>query len=126
MSRYDWMAAALCAQIDPRLFHSEGSGGYAKARQICARCPVQPECADHITRLDAEAPDRHGMWAGRTRGQRAAAQANAARQVLHTTVVRLLERGGMLPREIAAQVGCSERTVLRIQKTRREQTEAIR
>lgn len=124
MSRYDWMAGALCAQTDARLFHADSSGGYAQARRICARCPVQPQCADHAARLDAEAPDKHGMWAGRTKGQRATAEANAARQVQRTSIVRLLERGGMLPREIAAQVGCSERTVLRIQKTHREQKEA--
>jgi WhiB family redox-sensing transcriptional regulator len=124
VSHYDWMARALCAQTDPALWHAEGSGCYAQARRICARCPVQPQCADHTARLDTDTVGRHGMWAGQTRKQRETARLDAARDAQRTTVLRLLERGGMTPAAIADHIGCSERTVLRIQAAHRKQKEA--
>lgn len=121
MSRYDWMDDALCAQSDPSLFHQEGSGHYTVAKRICGACPVQPQCADHTARLDATAPSRHGMWAGQTQKQREAARANAERQAQHTAIVRLLDRGGMTAEQIADHIGCSKRTVHRVQAARRQQ-----
>jgi len=124
MSLYEWMDAASCARIDPDLFHHDDSSNYNRARRICQACPVQPECQAHTARLDTDTVGRHGMWAGQTRRQREAARAHAARDNQRATILRLLERGGMTPAEIADHVGCSERTVLRIQKTHREQKEA--
>lgn len=39
---------ALCAQTDPELFHPEKgrSDQIRKAKAICGRCPVQPECLE--------------------------------------------------------------------------------
>lgn len=122
MSRYDWMDSARCAQSDPDLWHPEAGGTYFAAKKICAGCPVRTECEEHTARLDAESDviDRHGMWAARTRRQRDTAHANAARQAQHALIERLLERGGTDADAIAAQVGCSSRTVLRVQKALRE------
>lgn len=126
MSRYDWMADALCAQANPGLFHQDLGANYATAQRICAACPVRPQCEAHAERFDAVAglQDQHGMWAGRTRRQRAASRARTAREERRIEARRLIERGGMTPEEIAAQIGLSARTVWRVQKAHREQMEA--
>ncbi|MEU7416754.1 WhiB family transcriptional regulator [Streptomyces antibioticus] len=123
MSRYDWMADARCAQTDPGLWHSDDGANYTEAKRICARCPVRAQCAAHTARLDLEvtAHDKHGLWAGQTKSQREAGRANAEREERTAAILRLLKRGGMEPEEIAALVGCSPRTVWRVQKAHREQ-----
>jgi WhiB family transcriptional regulator, redox-sensing transcriptional regulator len=121
MSRYDWMAQALCAQVDPGLWHSDQGANYTTAKRICADCPVQRQCADHTARLDTDTHSRHGMWAGQTRKQREAKRAHAEREARRTAIVRLIERGGMDAVQIADHVGCSERTVWRVQKALRAQ-----
>jgi WhiB family redox-sensing transcriptional regulator len=124
VSRYDWMADALCAQTDANLWHAEKGANYTTAKRICNRCPVQPQCVDHTARLDAGTPGRHGVWAAQTHSQRKAAQGDVerrARQARDEVIVRLLERGGMDPEEIAAHVGVNVRTVSRIKKIHREQ-----
>lgn len=127
MSRYDWMAAASCAQADPGLFHPDHSGHYTRAQRICAACPVRPQCEAHTERLDAVAgrQDQHGMWAGRTRRQREADRVRSAREERRIEARRLIERGGMTPEEIATRLDLSARTVYRIQKVHREQMEAV-
>lgn len=123
MSRYDWMADASCAQADPGLFHPDHSGHYTRAQRICAACPVRPQCEAHTDRLDAVAglQDQHGMWAGRTRRQRATSRVRTAREERRIEALRLIERGGMKPQEIADLVGVDVRTVWRVQKAHREQ-----
>jgi WhiB family redox-sensing transcriptional regulator len=124
MSRYDWMADAQCAQVDPGLWHADSGANYTQAKSICGSCPVQRQCADHTARLDTDNPGRHGMWAGQTAKQREAKRAHAEREARHAAIVRLIERGGMDADQIATQVGCSSRTVWRIIADRRDQTEA--
>jgi len=121
VSRYDWMADAQCAQIDPGLWHAESSSNYTTAKRICRACPVQRQCADHTARLDTDNPGRHGMWAGQTRKQREAKQAHAEREARRAAILRLTLRGGMDAEEIAGHVGCNVRTVWRVQKAHREQ-----
>lgn len=121
MSRYDWMEHAHCAQVDPGLWHAEQGTNYTTAKRICAGCPVQRQCADHTARLDTDTPGRHGMWAGQTQKEREAKRAHAEREARHAAMVRLIKRGGMDAEQIAAQIGCSSRTVLRVQKALREQ-----
>ncbi len=124
MSRYDWMADARCAQVDPDLWHPDNGSTYTTAKQICSACPVRPQCEAHTDRLDADAAvnGRHGMWAARTKSQRERRQANAEREARQAAVLRLIERGGMEPQEIADHVGCDVRTVFRVKKQHREQT----
>lgn len=125
MSRYDWMAEARCAQTDPDLWHQDGRGdNYAAAKRICQRCPVRPQCEAYTDRLDADAATvngRYGMWAGRTKSQRERRLVNAEREGRRAAILRLIERGGMEPQEIADHVGCDVRTVFRIKKQHREQ-----
>ena len=125
MSRYDWMADALCAQTDPDLFHQDTGATYTEAKRICLACPVQTECGAHTDRLDSD-PDaygRHGLWAARTRRDR---QGNDPQHAYdHERIIRLTERGGMNAYEIAEHVGCDVRTIWRVTKAHREQAEAV-
>ena len=124
MSRYDWMAEARCAQVDPDLWHAESGSNYTQAKRICERCPVRPQCEAHTDRLDADAAaanGRYGMWAGRTKSQRERRLANAEREERRAAILRLVARGGMEPQEIADHVGCDVRTVFRVKKQHREQ-----
>lgn len=44
-ARHVWKSA-LCAQVDPELFFPELGQPAAKARAICAACPVRATCLD--------------------------------------------------------------------------------
>jgi WhiB family redox-sensing transcriptional regulator len=124
VSRYDWMEHARCAQVDPDLWHAEGSGhGYTEAEQICARCPVKRECANHTARLEGAASkrDRHGLWAGQSPRDRLAASEHQTRESKHEAIVRLTSRGGMDAYQVADVVGCDVRTVWRVLRNHREQ-----
>lgn len=124
MSRYDWMEHARCAQVDPDLWHGEGSGvTYRDALGICAACPVQRQCADYTSRLEGDASrrDRHGVWAGHTPSQRLNNSDRPTRESNHDVILRLAARGGMDARQIADHVGVDVRTVHRVTKALREQ-----
>ena len=59
---YLWVDRAICVGLDPDLFFPEqgDTAGVAKAKAICAVCPVADEC-----REDALAwGDKHGVWGG--------------------------------------------------------------
>lgn len=123
MRDLDWMADARCAQANPDLWHHDaGNGTYSEAARICRRCPVQRECADFAASIESDAnkKDRHGLWAGETKGERAARSRRRAREARHEAILRLIERGGMNADQIAEHVGVAVRTVYRI-KARREQ-----
>lgn len=59
----DWMADAACVEHDPELFHNRA--GFAKAREVCAECPVLMECRAHAMRHVES-----GIWGGMTERQR--------------------------------------------------------
>ncbi|MGY1579195.1 WhiB family transcriptional regulator [Streptomyces sp. MN13] len=124
MSRYDWMEDARCAQIDPDLWHAEGSGhGYTEAEQICARCPVLQQCADHTARLEGNASkrERHGLWAGQSPRDRLARSGHVTRESKHDVILRLTARGGMDAYEIAKVAEVDVRTVWRVLRNHRDQ-----
>lgn len=124
MSRYDWMDDARCAQVDPNLWHADGSGnGYGDALQICRRCPVQRQCADFSASLEGEASkrDRHGLWAGQSPRERLTRSEHVTRETHHDVILRLTARGGLDAYQIAAHVGVDVRTVWRVTKRHREQ-----
>lgn len=124
MSRYDWMEDARCAQVDPDLWHPDGSGNRRKeALQICLSCPVQRQCADHTARLEGDVSkrDRHGMWAGQGPTERLAHSGHVTRESKHDAILRLEARGGMDAYEIAEFVGVDVRTVWRTLQKNREQ-----
>ena len=62
-----WMAAALCAQVDPELFFPEntpdrvGNNSPADAKRVCAACPVMQECRAYAI---ADDTINYGIWGG--------------------------------------------------------------
>jgi len=60
-----WRSAAACQFADPDLFFPVSSSGLsleqvAEAKQICARCQVQPRCLAFALRTR----QAHGVWGG--------------------------------------------------------------
>lgn len=59
-----WRRQAACRGVDPSIFFPPDDGGrvrssvYAKARSICASCPVRLAC------LKEHADELHGCWGG--------------------------------------------------------------
>ena len=123
MSRYDWMGDALCASSDPALWHQDGSANYDKAARVCARCPVQQQCADFAANVEGDGSKRarHGLWAGQSPRQRLAASSHQTRRKNHEEILRLTARGGLDAYQIAELVGVDPRTVWRVTKNHREQ-----
>jgi WhiB family redox-sensing transcriptional regulator len=52
-----WTRDALCAQVDPELFFPDkgGSDRAAKAKAICAKCPVRRECLEYALACESGA-----------------------------------------------------------------------
>ena len=64
-----WMSDAACKPEDHDLFFPEsttGPGTYARARRICARCPVRDECAEYAITHAMTA----GLWGSMTPAER--------------------------------------------------------
>lgn len=68
-----WQADAACNDTDPELFHFEinergqrRKARAAKAKQICARCPVLDQCDDFAERT----ADTHAILGGKTPEER--------------------------------------------------------
>ncbi|WP_328632064.1 WhiB family transcriptional regulator [Streptomyces sp. NBC_00356] len=124
---FDWMDSALCAQTDPELFHVEGSGtGYGQGKKICARCPVTAQCAEFAQRAEGDIAHgrRYGLWGGQLPRRRAQDGGKTPRKETHAVIIRLHQRGGMTPDEIAAQAGVDQRTVFRVVADNKKQQEA--
>jgi len=56
-----WRDSAVCAQTDAALWHPGCGDRATLAKQICRRCPVQPECLEH-----ALTHNECGIWGGTT------------------------------------------------------------
>lgn len=69
-----WMDKAACKGSTHKMFPREHKDitYIPEARQICAGCPVKPECLDYA--LTFPPGDMHGVWAGLTPRQLAAEQ----------------------------------------------------
>ncbi|WP_327066777.1 WhiB family transcriptional regulator [Kitasatospora sp. NBC_01302] len=73
-----WHKRAYCRYYDPELWFADGTGktdGYktlAKAKAICAACPVRQFCLDDAMRQEGgiAAEGRHGIRAGLTPAER--------------------------------------------------------
>ncbi len=115
-----WMTGGLCAQVDPDLWFPEKGGSTREAKALCARCPVHPECLAYALAHD----ERFGVWGGASeRARRRMRRSVSTRQGApvraldkRTGVIRQLATTLTDP-EIAARLGCSSRTVLRIRRT---------
>jgi WhiB family redox-sensing transcriptional regulator len=70
-NRAGWWARAACASADPELFFPISYSGpaqrqVARAKAICARCPIRRECLSYA--LDAG--PIQGVWGGMTEEER--------------------------------------------------------
>ena len=114
-----WMTGGVCAQVDPELWFPEKGGSTREAKALCARCPVHPECLAYALAHD----ERFGVWGGASeRDRRRMRRSVSTRQGApvraldkRTGVIRQLATTLTDP-EIAARLGCSSRTVLRIRR----------
>ncbi|MGW0537845.1 WhiB family transcriptional regulator [Streptomyces sp. NPDC003032] len=61
-----WANDALCAQVDPDLWHPTVGRPVHTAKRICAACPVRTACLDHAL----NDPSLTGIWGGLTRRER--------------------------------------------------------
>lgn len=61
-----WQDSAACAG-QTRLMYSDSAFGLARARQLCAGCPVLADCREHVLGLPHQ---EDGMWAGMSRKER--------------------------------------------------------
>jgi WhiB family transcriptional regulator, redox-sensing transcriptional regulator len=64
---YPFLEEASCRGLDPELFYAEGGAAVAKAKGVCASCPLRPKCLDW-----AIAREEFGVWGGTTARERAA------------------------------------------------------
>ncbi|MFF7879149.1 WhiB family transcriptional regulator [Streptomyces californicus] len=112
------MTAAVCAGVDPELWFPDT--GDSTPVRICQGCPVRQQCEEYAAALEGDCglPYRHGVWGGlfateRAEASKLAASGKAGRDA---QILRLAEHG-MGPKEIAALVGVTDRTVHRVKKT---------
>jgi WhiB family redox-sensing transcriptional regulator len=66
--RDPWKDHALCTQTDPEIFFPEKSHWKQsiRAKLVCQKCPVQPECLAHALKHN----EQYGVWGGKTARQR--------------------------------------------------------
>jgi WhiB family transcriptional regulator, redox-sensing transcriptional regulator len=69
-----WQDRAACAGLDVQLFFAQDSKRSqereireAKAKAICALCPVRAQCLDYALKNSI----RHGIWGGLNKEERA-------------------------------------------------------
>ena len=69
-----WTELALCATADPDAWFPapHDAKGAARAKAICATCPVKADCLAHAL----AAGEKHGIWGGLDECQRAALPAD--------------------------------------------------
>ena len=80
-SRPDWRLRAACLDSDPELFFPEGTSGpaleeAARAKLVCAGCPVRARCLDWALANGAA----FGIWGGRTEQERRVQRIESALQ----------------------------------------------
>jgi WhiB family transcriptional regulator, redox-sensing transcriptional regulator len=61
-----WMRDAACAATDPELFFPDSRSPASEAKEICASCPVRPECLEY----SLAAAEEFGVWGGLTEKER--------------------------------------------------------
>ena len=72
-----WRLRAACRSVDSAVFFSpdaeRGQAREARAKAICARCPVIRECAAYVL----TAGERYGVWGGLSEQDRLALRLGA-------------------------------------------------
>jgi WhiB family redox-sensing transcriptional regulator len=64
---YPYLDDAACRGLDPELFYAEGGAAVARAKSVCANCPLRPKCLEW-----AISREEFGVWGGTTARERAA------------------------------------------------------
>lgn len=80
----EWQSRGLCRVHDSTVFFPpahfehkpEREAREAKAKAICAQCPVQATCLDWALATE----EHHGVWGGRSEGERKALRSGGARR----------------------------------------------
>lgn len=115
----DWMANALCREIDPDMFYPEGRGGTItiateEAKSVCNRCPVIDGCREWAV----AAGEVFGVWGGLTgdelRNLRRRRTAQESKYALCIDQQELIERRvaeGASHREIGVELGVGHSSV---------------
>jgi WhiB family transcriptional regulator, redox-sensing transcriptional regulator len=70
-ARRDWWQAAACRTADPDIFfpvsaHGPGEVEIARAKAVCAKCPVRRQCLQFALATH----QMHGVWGGTTEEER--------------------------------------------------------
>lgn len=63
-----WAQQAACRGYDLSEFFTESRTGMARAKRICASCPVRARCLDEALRAENDA--RYGVFGGLTAAER--------------------------------------------------------
>lgn len=78
-----WEARAACAGVDGQVFFApdgerppERESREAKAKAICARCPVRAQCLDYALSNSI----KHGIWGGLNQDERVRERRRRARR----------------------------------------------
>ena len=59
----DWMQAAACKGVDPKIMYPSDNKGIKIAKEICAACLVSTKCLDYAIRLrEKDCPTPHIMY----------------------------------------------------------------
>ena len=66
LRRPRWQTMAACRGEPVEMFIPDRGGPTTRAKQLCASCPVQPECLKYALAI----PDLVGYWAGTNERER--------------------------------------------------------
>ena len=81
---WDWQMKGLCRGVDSSFFfHPDGERGPARAQRearakaMCARCPVLEQCRTHAMAVQ----EPYGIWGGMSESERDSAVRSANRKL---------------------------------------------
>lgn len=67
MAEDPWWQSALCAQVDPALFHLAVGDNANTAKKICARCEVRLQCLSEDITFPVQGPGIFGGFGSTAR-----------------------------------------------------------
>lgn len=83
---FAWQSYALCAQMDPDLWHlsPQMGGKYSEAKRWCRRCPVVAQCGRQAIRNEWGLPssERRGVFGAMTPRERVSAEQRVRSEVV--------------------------------------------
>lgn len=118
MTAADWMDRAACRGLDTNLFYTDSRADQAK--QVCADCPVRPECLAYVQAVQPPGSWDHGVWGGTDKAERARMRGVSPRATRSLTEAdvrhahRRAQRDGVT--KVAAELGFTRETLSRTWK----------